>query len=220
MKFGMRKPNIKKSLRARTTGKIKRSMNSTINPLYGKKGIGYIRNPQKTIKNKIYHKTTFSIMDVFNWVKPKKSIKVKYDNKEFYITNKKEANLMAEQWIKVAQESANITNTTKVPKVFFERYDLMIQRMELLVKTETFLSYKNKPSDNLKEILEKKEITINDFIDRYYKEIRNKIESLKTVNSKNNYIEKFKNELEIYIDKMNENNICYFMQLYNKLKNI
>lgn len=38
MKFGMRKPNIKKSIKARTTGKIKRKVKKELNPLYGKKG--------------------------------------------------------------------------------------------------------------------------------------------------------------------------------------
>lgn len=65
MKFGMRKPNIKKSLKAKTTGKIKRNMKKTVNPLYGKKGIGYIKNPNKAIYNKVYNKTSISAFKVF-----------------------------------------------------------------------------------------------------------------------------------------------------------
>lgn len=65
MKFGMRKPNIKKSIKARTTGKLKRKIKSTINPFYGKKGMGFIKNPSRSIKNKIYRKTTFSLWDLF-----------------------------------------------------------------------------------------------------------------------------------------------------------
>lgn len=65
MKFGMRKPNIKKSIKARTTGKLKRKIKSTINPFYGKKGMGFIKNPMRSIKNKIYKNTTFSIWDLF-----------------------------------------------------------------------------------------------------------------------------------------------------------
>lgn len=64
MKFGMRTPNIKKSIKARTTGKIKRKAKKACNPLYGKKGIGYIKNPERAIKNSIYHKTTFGFNDV------------------------------------------------------------------------------------------------------------------------------------------------------------
>lgn len=65
MKIGLKKPSIKKSLRARTTGKIKRSIKNSVNPLYGKKGIGFIKSPTKSAKNSIYHKTTFSLWDLF-----------------------------------------------------------------------------------------------------------------------------------------------------------
>jgi hypothetical protein len=61
MKFGYRKPNLKKSIKARTTGKIKRSVRKSINPVYGQNGIGYAKNPKKAIQNSIYHKTTFDI---------------------------------------------------------------------------------------------------------------------------------------------------------------
>ncbi len=64
MKFGVRTPSIKRSIKARTTGRIKRSIKSSINPLYGKKGMGYINNPQKAIYNKIYRKTTVSSLDL------------------------------------------------------------------------------------------------------------------------------------------------------------
>ena len=65
MKFGMRKPSLTKSIKARTTGKLKRKVKSSINPLYGKKGIGLITNPRKAVYNKVYKKTTFSFLDLF-----------------------------------------------------------------------------------------------------------------------------------------------------------
>ena len=65
MKFGMRKPNLKKTIKAKTTGSIKRKAKSSINPLYGEKGMGFIKNPERSVKNKIYKKTTFSIWDLF-----------------------------------------------------------------------------------------------------------------------------------------------------------
>lgn len=58
MKIGVRTPSFKKSFKARTTGKINRALKRSVNPLYGKKGMGYIKNPEKAIYNKIYHKTT------------------------------------------------------------------------------------------------------------------------------------------------------------------
>lgn len=58
MKVGVRKPNLKKSIKAKATGKVKRTVKKTINPLYGKKGMGYVNNPKKAVYNKIYNKTT------------------------------------------------------------------------------------------------------------------------------------------------------------------
>ena len=58
MKIGVRTPSLKKSLKARTTGRLNRTLKKSVNPLYGKKGIGYIKNPEKAIYNKVYHKVT------------------------------------------------------------------------------------------------------------------------------------------------------------------
>lgn len=65
MKFGLRTPSLKKSIKARTTGRIKREVKSAMNPLYGKKGMGWINNPKKAAYNKAYKKTSFSIFDLF-----------------------------------------------------------------------------------------------------------------------------------------------------------
>lgn len=63
MKYGYRTPNIKKSVSARTTGKINRTIKKSTNPLYGKKGMGYINDPEKAVYNKIYNQTTYSAID-------------------------------------------------------------------------------------------------------------------------------------------------------------
>ena len=61
----MRKPSIKRSVKARTTGKAKRALKKAVIPGYGKKGMGWIKNPKKAMYNKIYKKTTFSFWDLF-----------------------------------------------------------------------------------------------------------------------------------------------------------
>ena len=63
MKVGLRTPSLKKSVKARTTGRIKRSVKRSIDPTYGKKGVGYIKNPERAIKNHIYHKVTVDAFD-------------------------------------------------------------------------------------------------------------------------------------------------------------
>ena len=65
MKIGMRTPSLKKSLKARTTSKWKRQTKKALIPGYGQKGVGWIKNPKKALYNKVYHKTTFGLSDLF-----------------------------------------------------------------------------------------------------------------------------------------------------------
>lgn len=64
MKYGMRKPSLKKSISARTKGQLTRSIKRATIPGYGQKGMGWL-HPKKKMYNKIYRKTTFSIFDLF-----------------------------------------------------------------------------------------------------------------------------------------------------------
>lgn len=64
MKVGMRTPSLKKSVKARTTGKVKRAVKKSVSPGYGQKGVGWIKDPKKAAYNKVYNKTTFGTGDV------------------------------------------------------------------------------------------------------------------------------------------------------------
>lgn len=61
MKYGVRKPSVKRSVKARTTGKITRSVKKATNPLYGKKGMGVISNPKKAAYNAVYSRSTVGV---------------------------------------------------------------------------------------------------------------------------------------------------------------
>ena len=54
MKIGVRKPSLKKAIKASTTGKAKRAVKKAVNPLYGKKGMGLVKNPKRAVKNAVY----------------------------------------------------------------------------------------------------------------------------------------------------------------------
>ena len=64
MKFGLRTPSIKKSVKARTIGKVKRQVKKAVNPLYGKKGMGLVNDPKKAAYNAVYSRTTVGVSDV------------------------------------------------------------------------------------------------------------------------------------------------------------
>lgn len=58
MKIGVRKPSIKKRITGRTTSKYTRRVKKMINPAYGKRGVGVIKNPERALKNAVYKRTT------------------------------------------------------------------------------------------------------------------------------------------------------------------
>lgn len=94
MKFGFRKPSLKKKIKAKTTGKMKRSINKAIKPGYGKKGVGILKNPKKAAYNKVYHKTTTSIRDIFNTSNTKK---IAYSSKEEKVNPQPSYTISAEE---------------------------------------------------------------------------------------------------------------------------
>nr|DAP31811.1 MAG TPA: hypothetical protein [Caudoviricetes sp.]DAR69345.1 MAG TPA: hypothetical protein [Caudoviricetes sp.] len=61
MKIGVRKPSLKKSFKAMTTGALKRKIKKAVIPGYGKKGTGILKNPKKAVYNKVYNKTTVNL---------------------------------------------------------------------------------------------------------------------------------------------------------------
>lgn len=72
MKIGIRKPSVKKSIKARTTGKVKRKVKGAVNPLYGKKGMGLVNDPKKAVYNKVYNKTSVGVGDILKGLFKKK----------------------------------------------------------------------------------------------------------------------------------------------------
>lgn len=64
MRFGIRKPSIKRSISARTTGRAKRAIKHAIIPGYGRRGMGLLTNPKKSIYNRVYHRTTIGAFDI------------------------------------------------------------------------------------------------------------------------------------------------------------
>lgn len=66
MKFGIRKPSLKKSIAARTS--VKRIARHSLG-LKAPRGFGWFTNPKKALYNKVYNKTSFSIFDIFKFRK-------------------------------------------------------------------------------------------------------------------------------------------------------
>lgn len=65
MKYGIRKPSLKRSISARTTGRAKRAFKRALIPGYGKKGMGWVRDPKRAARNAAYKRTTVGWQDLF-----------------------------------------------------------------------------------------------------------------------------------------------------------
>ena len=62
MKFGVRKPSIKKSLAASFS--VKKKVKNALK-IKAPKGLGVVTNPKKAVYNKVYNKTSVSIFSIF-----------------------------------------------------------------------------------------------------------------------------------------------------------
>ena len=148
MKIGMRKPSIKKSFKARTTSKYKRAAKRAINPTYGKKGIGLINDPKKSVYNKVYNKTTVGLNDVISSSK----------NKTEYKSN-----------LNIEQERI-ITSSTDNDTIYNKNGDfVMLMKTMLLKASEKIDTNTNLSFDNISEILiEDNIVTIYDNKNRVF----------------------------------------------------
>lgn len=155
-------------------------------------------------------------MGIFDFFR--KPIYINIDGAIIIIHNKKEALFYISGMYKIAKDCANLVNTTKNPDVFFMRYNLLIDKLENMSKLESFNCFKDvQPSQNLATILNKKELTINDFIDRFYDDTLFQINNLKTDKAKEKRIENFYQKLLKYNDEMLPKNIEKYTLMYENL---
>ena len=125
--------------------------------------------------------------------------------------NKKEAQFMAPQYLKIANDCKNLVNTTKTPRVFFERYDLLIDEFEKLSRIEHWVKFTGqKPSAALSQIYKQRTAATNDLIDRYAEDIRIQIKALSTEKAKTNRVKKFMDEMGKYEFCMESENIARY----------
>lgn len=65
MKFGIRKPSLKKSLSARTS--VKRAVRNKLG-LKAPRGYGWLTNPKKAAYNRVYNRTSISLFGLLKKV--------------------------------------------------------------------------------------------------------------------------------------------------------
>lgn len=126
-----------------------------------------------------------------------------FDSKE-----KREAQILAPQWLRIAQDCTSICNSTKVPDVFFSRFNLLIDTTRNLASIERYVKFSGElPSSVLQRFSAAKQEAIGDFIERYYRETSRKIVELSTSAAKQKKAEAFQTTMHVYDNEMNSDNI-------------
>lgn len=120
--------------------------------------------------------------------------------------NKKNAEIMAPQWLKIMQDCVNLVNETTTPKVFFERYNLLIETLENLSQIESCVIFKKQPSVDLKNVIALRVDATNDFIDRYANKILCELQGLISDKAKAKRLEIFANAFSVYHLYLTESN--------------
>lgn len=125
------------------------------------------------------------------------------DNSRIPIQSSRQANALAPTLLNQAKDCADLLNNTVTPTVFFERYDFLLSRLDLLTKCGRWVHFSgtspNVAANELRS-LEKRTAAVDDFLERYKIHVREKVSTLKTIRGKKNNLEKARNELLEFAD--------------------
>lgn len=199
MKKGFRTPSVKRSVSARTTGRVKRAVKRSVNPTYGKNGMGYINNPQKAVYNKVYNKTTFGVNDIVNSGSGSRGIDKKTFDTQAALTR-----------LNQLKETVDIVNTTTNVSTFFSRFEFALKVCDDLKQYEYTGCLKNiTPTQQKREFLEQVPRTINALIVRCHDKEIKKAQELKTEKGRHNRIIRFYGNL---ISDLNEYGAQYITE--------
>lgn len=121
------------------------------------------------------------------------------------VDSRANARILAPQFLKQAQESAKILQTTTDPSTFFTRYDFCVGRLMELEKCRKYGASVSATADLAKyRSLAFRDGAVNDIIHRTEEKYRTKIESLKTPKAKKNWAEKYHQAFEPYLPYMSD----------------
>lgn len=137
-----------------------------------------------------------------------------------YTMSPAEARGLIQRKKEIADDSIRLVQETKNPDVFFERLEKASDSLRELAAAYKICDIENNAEEVLQKFNADREGLINNFIQRYAKDIRRKIYELSTQKGKSNKADVFRNVLLEYEERMSEGNLEYMENLYAELKGL
>ena len=137
-----------------------------------------------------------------------------------YTMSSAEARSMIQRKKEIADDSIRLVQETKNPDVFFERLEKASDSLRELAAAYTICGVENNAEEVLQKFNADREGLINNFIQRYAKDIRRKIYELSTQKGKSNKADVFRNVLLEYEERMSSENLEYMENMYAELKEL
>lgn len=138
-----------------------------------------------------------------------------YDKKQVIAA----ASVVVKEHARRISDCVKLVNETLEPRVFFERYGVLLDLSEDLAKMEEYYPFTPPmPSEQHSRLLSQRIDTINRFIERYFDSVVMKMLSVKTEAAKRKRIEDFYNTLTYYSDKMEPENVALFSEMYSRFQ--
>lgn len=113
----------------------------------------------------------------------------------------------------ITQDCLKLIENTTNPKVFFERLDLLEEKIDEILQFKPYI--KEIDFDEIEKIKEIREDATTIFLQRYYEKVSKKAETLKTEKGKNNQFKKYVESLNSYKIKMSYEQIQFYLSKYN-----
>lgn len=220
MKFGIRTPSISKSIKARTTGRVKRAVKSAVNPFYGKSGMGLVNDPSRAIYNFAYKRTTIGVLDILESKKAR-------ENSSFNnVFSKSKLNIYEKVEVEEVM-NASIDQLEALRKIILESEDfhLHIVALNEFIELGKFIAecnykigaYRNgEIEDNINVMINDYDGMINLGIDKVFAKYGKEYNALRQLQPKLKRVYAFRDEIIKDIDKLNENNAQHLYDKYQE----
>lgn len=124
------------------------------------------------------------------------------------------AEMAASGYLRIAQDSAQLVNTTVKPDVFFGRYDTLESVLACLVLTEPYVKFSGtQPTAQLRQVQNQRHQAERAFIQRSYDRMIQEARALKTPKGQSNKLQRYFSVMEAKAGLMDEENVAFLRSL-------